>query len=567
MDYKGGMNENNVDIGIAATTLKPTPEEITVSVPENVTAIVMNEVGDPTVALTGSTNVAVDGEDTVTTTVAEGLTVSNSVINVEPPIAKPPPRVVNTAHLMTHIVNPDLSDDSVFSGDDDSCDGEPAEKRMKLEQDINIDMDQSLKQILFNINKAICLRLDSIENKLENVGLRTKYLEVKLLDLVNQNKTGSSNTNSYAMKRGSTSPSRRSGALIVGLPQDRNSEDESQFQKGIDSDILQTMQLENKDKKGKLLTPSDFNSNVDSNFRNIGPNVTLITLNSEEDYPNGCWLGDELNLEMRVRVPISSSDLLHIHSNCRTAEKMALTLLDYLFDRETQACSNLSGMGKHGKKQLDPLMIYGIWCHLIQRFKINESDWQRIKQNIDSKCRTAFRRKSRGLPLAVKAFRGRAPPSYVHNTGFNFNSVVNSQSNFYDSNLHEDTKFHIQQQSELDIQQAVTMQGEALQQGEIQILHATPEQISQLQHAQHIQILQGDQVIQQLQSADNQEGVQVVSMGTPDRVHVATVTTENGEIVHIHQARSLANVGASTATTAATPTITTATTDGSQTNV
>lgn len=41
---------------------------------------------------------------------------------------------------------------------------------------------------------------------------------------------------------------------------------------------------------------------------------------------------------------------------------MALTLLDYLFDRETQACSNLSGMGKHGKKQLDPLMIYGIWC-------------------------------------------------------------------------------------------------------------------------------------------------------------------------------------------------------------
>ena len=39
------------------------------------------------------------------------------------------------------------------------------------------------------------------------------------------------------------------------------------------------------------------------------------------------------------------------------------------------------------------------------------------------------------------------------------------------------------------------MQGDGLQ-GEVQILHATPEQISQLQHAQHIQILQGDQVIQ-----------------------------------------------------------------------
>ena len=56
------------------------------------------------------------------------------------------------------------------------------------------------------------------------------------------------------------------------------------------------------------------------------------------------------------------SDLIHIHSNCRSAEKMALTFLDYLFDRETQACSNLSGLGKHGKKQLDPLMIYGVRC-------------------------------------------------------------------------------------------------------------------------------------------------------------------------------------------------------------
>ena len=56
------------------------------------------------------------------------------------------------------------------------------------------------------------------------------------------------------------------------------------------------------------------------------------------------------------------SDLLHINVNCRTPEKMALTLLDYLFDRDTQAISNLSGQGRHGKRQLDPLMIYGIRC-------------------------------------------------------------------------------------------------------------------------------------------------------------------------------------------------------------
>ncbi|EPY83237.1 hypothetical protein CB1_000503006 [Camelus ferus] len=97
-----------------------------------------------------------------------------------------------------------------------------------------------------------------------------------------------------------------------------------------------------------------------SGSQSIGNNVTLITLNSEEDYPNGTWLGDENNPEMRVRCAIIPSDMLHISTNCRTAEKMALTLLDYLFHREVQAVSNLSGQGKHGKKQLDPLTIYGI---------------------------------------------------------------------------------------------------------------------------------------------------------------------------------------------------------------
>ncbi len=158
------------------------------------------------------------------------------------------------------------------------------------------------------------------------------------------------------------------------------------------------------------------------------------------------------------------SDLLHIHSNCRTPEKMALTLLDYLFDRETQACSNLSGMGKHSKKQLDPLMIYGIRCeycvrtcwpqklnqrnfwkykekhwtwdtfitclctcllgHLIYKFEISEADWHRIKLNIDSKCRTAHRRRTKGLPLTAKSMRGKATPVYVHKDGFTAGGVL-----------------------------------------------------------------------------------------------------------------------------------------------
>lgn len=52
-------------------------------------------------------------------------------------------------------------------------------------------------------------------------------------------------------------------------------------------------------------------------------------------------------------------------------------------------------------------------------------------------------------------------------------------------------------QHDQDLKHTVAaMAGDGLPPGEIQILHATPEQISQLQQAHHIQILQGDQVIQ-----------------------------------------------------------------------
>ncbi|CAN0346848.1 unnamed protein product [Lampetra fluviatilis] len=93
---------------------------------------------------------------------------------------------------------------------------------------------------------------------------------------------------------------------------------------------------------------------------NFHPSVTLITLNSEEDFPNGTWLGDEWNVDLRVRCPIAPGDLLHVTAACRTPEKMALTLLDHLLHLEVQAASNLSGHGHHGKKQMDPLIVYGI---------------------------------------------------------------------------------------------------------------------------------------------------------------------------------------------------------------
>lgn len=49
--------------------------------------------------------------------------------------------------------------------------------------------------------------------------------------------------------------------------------------------------------------------------------------------------------------------------------------------------------------------------HLFYKFGITESDWYRIKQSIDSKCRTAWRRKQRGQSLAVKSFSRRTPSS------------------------------------------------------------------------------------------------------------------------------------------------------------
>ncbi|XP_077502762.1 protein BANP-like [Amblyomma americanum] len=118
---------------------------------------------------------------------------------------------------------------------------------------------------------------------------------------------------------------------------------------------------------------------------------------------------------------------------------MALTLLDHLFDRETQARSNISGSGKHKKQQLDPLMIYGIRCHLRHVFEVTNSDWDRIKLNIDSKCRTAFRRKKKGLPLNPKVF--------------------------------------------------------CTENGDFHVVHATAEQIAQIQQTHHIQILNGNHIL------------------------------------------------------------------------
>ncbi|XP_036391616.1 protein BANP [Megalops cyprinoides] len=304
------------------------------------------------------------------------------------------------------------------------ADDKPDRKRPRLEIS---SQDGSLKSLLYSITQTICQRLDGIETKLQ-------ALEEKLDMVMNKNQ----GPIQVPMVAGSPLGATQTWNKVRCVVPETNVIVSSDRPKGAGPEEINTRgaeSLENllsnttsgrrqntilvkvpipEESQEEVESGSEASDSVSNSGQAAGQssnNVTVITLNSEEDYPGGTWLGDENNVEMRVRCPVSPADMLHISTNCRTAEKMALTLLDYLFHREVQAVSNLSGQGKHGKRQLDPLMIYGIRCHLFYKFGITESDWYRIKQSIDSKCRTAWRRKQRGQSLAVKSFSRRTPAS------------------------------------------------------------------------------------------------------------------------------------------------------------
>lgn len=83
-------------------------------------------------------------------------------------------------------------------------------------------------------------------------------------------------------------------------------------------------------------------------------------------------------------------------------------------------------------------MCFSFSGHLIHRFQITENDWHRIKQNIDSKCRTAFRRRQRGMPLTVKAFRGKALSGYNH-------SLMSGEMMSDDDSISHEDSLHIHQ--------------------------------------------------------------------------------------------------------------------------
>lgn len=221
---------------------------------------------------------------------------------------------------------------------------------------------------------------------------------------------------------------------------------------------------------------------------------------TEEDFPDGSWLGDPDEPNFRVRCPIKPEDLEFANNNSTSAEKMALLLLDYLFTREEQACSNISGTGKHGKKQLDPIKILGIKYHVQHMFGTNEEGWRYIRRNLDSKCRTAFRRKSKGMPLTVKEKK----PRLLHKIAKdNQNSNNRSTSRIPDNIVFEEVEetrvdeeiIPIEEESaenesitifafpsEADVPQA--------DHEEIKVIHATREQFEILKQNPSVEFLQ-----------------------------------------------------------------------------
>ncbi|XP_061578126.1 protein BANP [Cololabis saira] len=400
----------------------------------------------------------------------------------------------------------------------------PQKKKRKLihtpennsgNQDLSI-----IKNLIMTFSGSVSQRLDVIESKLQSLDATCRAIGRKLDSMAPPSKSPIQVPMVAGSPQGATQTWNKVRCVvpqtnvIVNREQPKvSAQEDSPLENLLSNTITRRRQNtilvkvpgpeESQEEQDSGSEASDTVSNGgQSNSVQNGQNVTLITLNSEDDYPGGTWLGDENNPEMRVRCPVSPADMLHISTNCRTAEKMALTLLDYLFHREVQAMSNLSGQGKHGKKQLDPLMIYGIRCHLFHKFGITESDWYRIKQSIDSKCRTAWRRKQRGQSLAVKSFSKRTARNSTGDEGIADEAahietatqqtlhytLANQQVQFH--RISEDGQVQVIPQGQLHIAQVP--QGE-----EVQITQDSEGnlQIHQVHVGQDGQVLRGAQLI------------------------------------------------------------------------
>lgn len=351
--------------------------------------------------------------------------------------------------------------------------------------------EKSIESLINDISNSLSSGFNKINNRIQTFGKCLKDLEGKVNVMITQ-----AQDNEIIHRVAFPFSEKKSGSLIVGV-------DSTNCALNLDVQPVTTKQRKKKGKHSGKILPE------------------------ENSYPDGYWLGNPKNPDKRVRVHIKEADLKQLRLSCTSPEKMALSLLDYLFDRETQANSNLSGTSKHGKKQLDPVKIFGIRCHLEYLYNITNKDWLRIKQNIDSKCRTAFRRKVKGMPLKVKSFHPNMPMSRANEDGEALKAISVKMEKPISINEEDicmsSGKAEMQMAQELisvdkialyptnvvpiavqtvdgltflpaeTIEQDSQMIQVHTQDGRIQIIHATAEQLSQFQ-------LAGAQILEQIES-------------------------------------------------------------------
>ncbi|XP_041446139.1 protein BANP isoform X3 [Xenopus laevis] len=335
----------------------------------------------------------------------------------------------------------------------------PTLKRQRIE--INCE-DPSIKSFLFSINQTICLRLDSIESKLQVLEATCKSLEEKLDLIMNKQ------------------PNPIQVPMVAGSPLGA-----TQTWNKVRCVVPQTTVILNNERQSTGVTK------LESHEESI--NRTTETL---ENMLNSAVPGRRHNTIL-VKVP-APEDSHNDDDN----------------DSGSEASDTLSNCGNSGSSNMGSnvtLITLNAEGHLFHTFRITESDWYRIKQSIDSKCRTAWRRKQRGQSLAVKSFSRRTPSSSSYSTTEGVQNTVSSSSDLQQTSpqaLH----YALANAQQVQIHQI----GED---GQVQVGHLHIAQVPQGEQVQITQDSEGNLQIHQVhvgQDGQVLQGAQLIAVASAD---------------------------------------------------
>ncbi|XP_042294203.1 protein BANP isoform X3 [Sceloporus undulatus] len=337
-------------------------------------------------------------------------------------------------------------------------DVDPPLKRQRIE--INC-QDPSIKSFLYSINQTICLRLDSIEAKLLALDATCKSLEEKL-DLV-MNKQHS--PIQVPMVAGSP----------LGATQTCNK---------VRCVVPQTTVILNNDRQNSIVA------------KMVGQEEPLNrAADSLENILNTAVPGRRQNTIV-VKVPG------HEDSHNEDGES------------GSEASDSVSNSGQLGSQNIGnnvTLITLNAEGHLFYKFGITESDWYRIKQSIDSKCRTAWRRKQRGQSLAVKSFSRRTPSSSSY-SGSESTQSTTSAPNEIQASQPQALHYALANAQQVQIHQI----GED---GQVQVGHLHIAQVPQGEQVQITQDSEGNLQIHQVhvgQDGQVLQGAQLIAVASSD---------------------------------------------------